>query len=74
VNSKNHSTRELAKTVEELEIASQHKSQFVANMSHELRSDKRQRWQLPCDQATWSPLGTRNSSDCTVHVRLTYDR
>src|SRR5262245_28462303 len=28
-------TRELAKTVEDLEIASQHKSQFVANMSHE---------------------------------------
>jgi signal transduction histidine kinase len=31
-------TRELAKTVEELEIASQHKSQFVAHMSHELRT------------------------------------
>ena len=31
-------TRELAKTVEELEIASQHKNQFVANMSHELRT------------------------------------
>src|SRR5262245_43538679 len=29
-------TRELAKTVEDLEIASQHKNQFVANMSHEL--------------------------------------
>src|SRR5215467_10909378 len=28
-------TRELAKTVEDLEIASQHKNQFVANMSHE---------------------------------------
>jgi signal transduction histidine kinase len=31
-------TRELAKTVDDLEIASQHKNQFVANMSHELRT------------------------------------
>jgi len=31
-------TRELAKTVKDLEIASQHKNQFVANMSHELRT------------------------------------
>ena len=31
-------TREPAKTVEDLEITSQHKSQFVANMSHDLRT------------------------------------
>jgi signal transduction histidine kinase len=31
-------THELARTVEDLEIQSQHKSQFVANMSHELRT------------------------------------
>jgi signal transduction histidine kinase len=31
-------TRELAKSVEDLEIASEHKSQFVANMSHKLRT------------------------------------
>jgi signal transduction histidine kinase len=31
-------TRELARPVEELEIASQHKSQLVANISHELRT------------------------------------
>src|SRR5262249_35307906 len=31
-------TRELAKTVEDLEIASQHKAQFVANMNHKLRT------------------------------------
>jgi signal transduction histidine kinase len=31
-------TRELAKNVDDLEIASQHKNQFVANMSHELKT------------------------------------
>jgi len=31
-------TSELAKTVEDLEVASQHKNHFVANMSHELRT------------------------------------
>jgi len=31
-------TSELAKTVDDLKIASQHKNQFVANMSHELRT------------------------------------
>ena len=33
-----HRSRELAKTVEALEIASQHKNQFVADISHELRT------------------------------------
>jgi signal transduction histidine kinase len=31
-------TRELTKTVEDLEIASQHMNQVVANMSHELKT------------------------------------
>jgi len=38
---------EIAQKSRELEIASQHKSQFVANMSHELRTHWPPSWATP---------------------------
>ena len=60
-------TRELAKTVEDLEIASQHKSQFVANMSHELAN-----WQIaaPGDDRVSNRTQHSDVRNATLDYRL----
>jgi GAF domain-containing protein/anti-sigma regulatory factor (Ser/Thr protein kinase) len=63
-------TRELAKTVEDLEIASQHKSQFVANMSHELRTPLAAilGYAELMQEGFYEPLG-KKSTDALTRIR-----
>src|SRR6187431_2860136 len=63
-------TRELARTIEDLEIASQHKNQFVANMSHELRTPLAAilGYAELMQEGFYEPLG-KKSTDALTRIR-----